>query len=341
PLCGAAQLLSPHARARAGEEAIWWLRTQLLGDQDATLVGERVSFASARLSRADIHIDWQGGYAPSLVNVAEDLRCFIRPGKTTWGCYGSGHQPTGYTFGTGDVKARLYNKSVEATAKANDAYFALLAARNEECYNPALDVWRLEFQLKRDGAKGFRLFAQPEPDDGEAAIEAELSAEELEHLGTLPRFFARMHELFLHLTQHWLRLVVDSGAANRSRWPMQSAWTALRQDFGLLAGVPPLEDDTRRLVRGARYRGRVRLLRRMEAGVIRSLEVEDASPTSAALHTLARWMERIAEKEVARLTARCARYEQAGKPIPRWVRAGMDERFWRVQRVEARLQMLL
>src|SRR5262249_39248079 len=110
---------------------------------------------------------------------------------------------------------------------------------------------------------------------------------------------------------------------------------------GVLAGVPPLEDDTRLLVRGARYRGRVRLLRRMGAGGIRSLEGEDASRTSAALETLARWMERVAQKEVERLTARCARYEQAGMPLPRWVRAGMDERFRRVQQVEARLQMLL
>src|SRR5262249_33478356 len=156
----------------------------------------------------------------SLGNVAEDLRCFIRPGKTKWGFYGAGHQPTGYTFGKGGIQARLYNKTWEATEKANDAYFALLAARNQERYHPALDVWRLEFQLKRDGAKGFRLYAAPEADDADAEIDAELSAEELEHIGTLPRFFARMHELFLHLTQHWLRLVVESGAANRSRWPM-------------------------------------------------------------------------------------------------------------------------
>ena len=33
---------------------------------------------------------------------------------------------------------------------------------------------------------------------------------------------------------------------------------------------------------GVRYQGRMRLLRRMEAGVIRSLEVEDASPTSSS-----------------------------------------------------------
>jgi len=59
------------------------------------------------------------------------------------------------------------------------------------------------------------------------------------------------------------------------------------------------------------------LLRRMEAVVIRSLEAEDASPTSAALMALQRWMERIAEKEVARITAQCQRYQEQGKPIPK------------------------
>ncbi len=85
----------------------------------------------------------------------------------------------------------------------------------------------------------------------------------------------------------------------------------------------------------------MRLLRRMEAGVIRSLEVEDASPTSTALMTLQRWMERIAEKEVERITAKCQRYHERGKLVPRWVRAGMDERFRRVEQVEHRVQMHL
>ena len=45
----------------------------------------------------------------------------------------------------------------------------------------------------------------------------ELAAEELQHIGTLPRLFARMHELVLFLTQHWLRLVEDNGSASRMR----------------------------------------------------------------------------------------------------------------------------
>jgi hypothetical protein len=52
-------------------------------------------------------------------------------------------------------------------------------------------------------------------------------------------------------------------------------------------------------------------------------------------------MERIAEQEVERITAKCQRCQGQGKQIPRWVRAGMDERFRRVEQVEQRVQMLL
>ena len=172
------------------------MRGHLLADQDKADVADSVCFKNAKLSRADLHIDWQGGYAPALASVADELRRFIRPGKTKWGFYGEGHAPTGYTFGKGTVQARIYNKSREATEKANDAYFALLVARNGERWSPNQDVWRLEFELKREGVNGFRLYAPPDVDDEDAVLDAELSAEELEHIGTLPRFFARMDQLF-------------------------------------------------------------------------------------------------------------------------------------------------
>ena len=52
-------------------------------------------------------------------------------------------------------------------------------------------------------------------------------------------------------------------------------------------------------------------------------------------------MERIAEKGVKRMTAKCRRYEEQGKPVPGWVHAGMDERFGRLEQMEQRVQMLL
>ena len=330
----------PNGAAGACEAALAWVRTHLYADQ-AVAAKDAVSFSAAKISRADIHIDWQGGYAPALSNLSEELRCFIRPGRVKGALYFQGGAATGIQFGRSQVVARLYNKTLETKEKGNEAYAELLTARCGEAFNPELDVWRLEFELKREGAKGFKLYAAPEEEDPEEGVEAEMSAEELQHIGTLPRFFARMEELFLHLTQYWLRLVEESEDANRSRWPMHSTWQQLREAFGQLAGVRPLDEEKRTLVRGARYRGRMRLLRRMEAGVIRSLEVEDASPTSTALLTLQRWMEKVVEKEIARITAKCQRYQERQGSVPRWVEHGMGERFSRAERLEHRVQMLL
>jgi hypothetical protein len=73
----------------------------LYADQVSKLVNDAISFEAAQLSRADIHIDYQGGYAPSLSNISEELRCFIRPGKTKGAHYFQGIHPTGYAFGKG------------------------------------------------------------------------------------------------------------------------------------------------------------------------------------------------------------------------------------------------
>jgi AcrR family transcriptional regulator len=334
--------LHTHTEGAAGacEAALAWVRAHLYADQ-MIAAKDAISFSAAKISRADIHIDWQGGYAPALSNLSEELRCYIRPGRVKGALYFQGGAATGIQFGRSQVVARLYNKTLETKEKGNDTYTELLTARCGEAFDPQQDLWRLEFELKREGTKGFRLYAPPEEEDADEEVEAEMNAEELQHIGMLPRFFARKEELFLHLTRHWLRLVEESDDANRSRWPMHPTWQQLREAFGTLAGVPALDDEKRRLARGARYRGRMRLLRRMEAGVIRSLEVEDASPTSTALMTLQRWVERVAEKEVERITVKCRRYQEQGKPIHSWVRGGMDERFRRVEQIEQRVQMLL
>jgi hypothetical protein len=331
----------PGGPQRACEAALSWVRERLFADQAETLAPSALSFATTKLSHADIHIDWQGGYAPTLKGAAEELRRFIRPGKTKWAFHGQGLHPTGYSFGNGHIQARIYNKTRETAEKANDVYAALLTARNGEAFDLQQDVWRLEFQLRREGAKGFRLYAPPEGDDDEAAIEAELAAEELQHIGTLPRFFARMNELFLYLTQHWLRLVEDNSSANPSHWPMHPTWVRLRAQFASLSTFPPLDEDKLHLVRGARYSGKSRVLRRLALGVVKSLEVEDASLTSAALLALRRWVEKVADAEERRLAARCAHHHDRLGYVPRWVLRGMGTRWGRVEALQHRVQMLL
>ena len=54
-----------------------------------------------------------------------------------------------------------------------------MSERNPNSFDPRREVWRLEFQLRREGATGFRLYAEPDAGDDETTIEAELTAEEL------------------------------------------------------------------------------------------------------------------------------------------------------------------
>src|SRR5215813_13442390 len=70
----------PEGAPGACEAALAWVRSHLYSDQFVAAKGA-ISFSAAKISRADIHIDWQGGYAPALNNLSEELRCYIRPGR--------------------------------------------------------------------------------------------------------------------------------------------------------------------------------------------------------------------------------------------------------------------
>jgi hypothetical protein len=255
--------------------------------------------------------------------------------------YSEGATFTGMAFGRGALMARIYRKSLEAKERNNEAYFALLSERAPADFRLHADVWRLEFQLRREGTKGFKLYQEPDTEDDEQAIEAELSAEDLPHIGSLPRFFAYMDPLWKHLTHHTLRLVEPDGSVNRSRWPVHTTWAYLRDAFATVAGCEPLGEDAAELVRGMRYEGKSRLLRRMLLGVVASLEVEDASPTSAALAALSKWVDETARREAERAEARKTRYLMRYGRVPAWVEKEMGEREARIRQVRHRIQMLL
>jgi len=326
----------------ACEEALCWIRNQLLYDQDERAVHDLVSFEQVRLSRVDLHADWQGGWVPSPADGLENsVRRFIKPARVKWNAFTEGTTFTGFVFGSGSVLARIYNKSHQARQKLDEGYFALLTERNRDTFDPAQDVWRLEYQLRREGVKGFKLYSEPDAGDDEVAIDAELSAEDLQHIGTLPRFFTHQTALWQHLTQHWLRLVLPAGQSNRSRWPLDPTWTLLSSDYAQVANIAPLDSTAQAIVRGARYMGRSRLLRRMLLGVVDSLEVEDAAPASASLRALHRWIEQVAAKEAERAHLRRERYMAKHGCVPAWVEQGMGARLERVEQVRHRVQMLL
>ncbi len=253
-----------------------------------------------------------GGWAPSFAE--GEQRRFIRPRTADWHPFISGNTCRGYRFGSGNpILARVYNKTAERAKRADDAYAALLTARNGDRFDPSRDVWRLEFELHREAlaslnlSKIAKLAPESDAEDEEVDVEAELSAEELPHVGTLPRLFAHLDAIFAHLSSHWLRLVVPSSGVVRSRWPLDPTWARLRSEFGRVAGVAPLPPDALAVVRGAHWAGRSRLLNRMAAGVLASLDVADAEVAHASLHRLREVMERRAEREAERLARRRGR----------------------------------
>jgi hypothetical protein len=329
----------PEGPASACEEVLCWIREKLLYDQEAALAGGACTFETVRLSRADLHADWQGGWIP--VGELDPTQRFIKPARVKWHAYHDGNTFTGFVFGSGSILARIYNKGLQARQRNDDAYPALLAARNPTTFDPTQDVWRLEFQLRREGTTGFRLYAEPDVDDDEATIETELAAEELPHLGTLPRFFRYQDALWRYLTTHWLRLVIDDGTTNRARWPVHATWARLREGFEQVASATPLTDDAQTVVRGARYSDKSRILRRMLLGVVNSLEVEVAAPAAAALAEMQRWSERVAAREAERTAERRARYAERYGMVPSWVERGMGAHLERAQQVRHRVQMLL
>src|SRR5262249_56453093 len=133
-------------------------------------------------------------FAPTF-QAGEAVR-FIKPRRVKWHPYFEGTRCTGYRFGEGGpIVARLYNKTLQCRGKHGEGYAALLAARSGSAFDPDRDVWRLEFQVRREGMTSFRLApasdvsanadsSQPEALEAavEAEIMAELSAEELPHL---------------------------------------------------------------------------------------------------------------------------------------------------------------
>src|SRR5215472_14950989 len=98
-------------------------------------------------------------------------------------------------------------------------YATLLGERHGEHFDLSVELWRLEFQLRREGIKGFRLWSKPEMEDPDAVIDEELEAEDLPHLHSVRKALHWAGEVWSYLTRRWLRLVVPTADPNRGRWP--------------------------------------------------------------------------------------------------------------------------
>jgi hypothetical protein len=93
--------LHTHEEGAAGAvcASLRWVRDHLLADQDAQTVWGQCSFETVTPSRFDLHIDWQGGFAPTFD--AGEVARFVKPRRVKWHPYFEGTRCTGYRFGAG------------------------------------------------------------------------------------------------------------------------------------------------------------------------------------------------------------------------------------------------
>lgn len=127
---------------------------------------------------------------------------------------------TGLTIGMGgDISARLYNKLLELS-KSNKLYFIEIWKRQGW---DSETVWRLEFQLKR-------------------AFLVQMS------VSRISDFKKSDNDIWRYSTFEWLRLGINDGTKNRTRWATEDFWQKvqdLRFGDGSFIGITRYVDKSR------------------------------------------------------------------------------------------------
>lgn len=71
--------------------------------------------------------------------------------------YYFGNRFTGFSIGKGDELLRIYNKTIEISQKKEKAFIQILSWNYKPEFNPNKNVWRIEFQLRRERLKDLML----------------------------------------------------------------------------------------------------------------------------------------------------------------------------------------
>ncbi len=129
------------------------------------------------------------------------------------------NQFSGWSFGMGgSIGARLYNKQLEIEKKSRKFYlYELWQAAG---WNTSAQVWRMEFEAKRDALKELGIY----------------KLDNLLHLQSA---------LWIYLTQDWLRLAVPMPSdTNQTRWPTHPLWDQITRVFDEQGEQPKLQRFT-------------------------------------------------------------------------------------------------
>ncbi|WP_051640642.1 hypothetical protein [Thiomicrorhabdus sp. Milos-T2] len=105
-------------------------------------------------------------------------------------------RPSGWRIGKGVVMGRLYNKTLEIVKSKKDYLKPIWEAQG---WDGKTDVWRMEFQMKREFLKNVGL----------------MNPYQINELSPA---------LWKYATTKWLQLVNPTTDSNESRWPINDAW---------------------------------------------------------------------------------------------------------------------
>ncbi|MHB1085978.1 MAG: hypothetical protein ACYCZA_14215 [Thiobacillus sp.] len=129
------------------------------------------------------------------------------------------NQFSGWSFGMGgSIGARLYNKRLEVEKKSHKFYlYELWQAAG---WDTSQQVWRMEFEAKRDALKSLGIYK-------------------------LANLLDLQTALWIYLTQDWLRLAVPMPSdTNQTRWPTHPLWDQITRVFDQDGEQPKLKRFT-------------------------------------------------------------------------------------------------
>lgn len=169
----------------------------------------------ANISRVDLFVDFN---AELRMDTFDPLQDWVTRTQSVDLHYRH-NQFSGWSFGMGgNIGARLYNKQLEIETKSRKFYlYELWLAAG---WDPATQVWRMEFEAKREVLKQLGI----------------CKLDNLLHLQTA---------LWIYLTQDWLRLALPMPSdTNRTRWPTHPLWAQITGVFDQQGEQPKLQRFT-------------------------------------------------------------------------------------------------
>ena len=172
-------------------------------------IGQWAVISAEKVSRADLATDFQGDLSIDMQNVV------MRPRNNATHSeeYREGRRITGYTFGSGDILLRAYDKTHEIEKRGKQY---MKAEWEKQGWDQISSVWRVEYQLRREILKEFQI-------------------------ETFQNLLDISPDMWNYLTKDWFSIRQPSETdTTRSRWMLSEDWQTIHESFksfGQLTGV--------------------------------------------------------------------------------------------------------